>query len=383
MNRSFTNKKRHKAKRKHIERGSGKHHPGVKKRGVSIVGLSIAIVVVLLLVSGGIYTYIKFNKMNHENELSDAERIQIAEEILANDPKEEVDESLDVMTDEEASNVEVSLVTPIPDDLLPEGIYNILLLGVDNLNPEEFDKSRSDVMMMVTLDTINDEIHLTSFMRDIYINIEGHGNNRLNTAILYNGPTGTEETIEKYFGIHTDYYAIVNFAYAAEIIDVLGGVDITLKPGEAIHIDDVEKSGTYHFNGHQAVQYMRLRAVGEGDFERTQRQRLVLSTIAEGLNDITLAEVMSLMNKMPNYVRTDMPAGQMTKFGSLLFSLRSAPIDELRIPVDGEYRMVRRDIHGSNASVLYMNEERMKTNAEIAMDFIYGDNLNSDDIKLD
>jgi len=335
------------------------------------------------VLSGGLYAFSKFDKLSHDDDLSQAERDQMAEELFAEAPIEEVDESLEEMTDAEASEMVISSVTPIPVELLPDGIYNILLLGIDTRDPEEFDRALSDVMMMVTLDTINDEIHLTSFMRDIYIHIDGYGNNRLNTTYMYGGPTGTAETIEKYFGIHTDYYAIMNFAYAAKIIDVLGGVDITLVPGEAIHIDDVTKSGTYHFDGHQAVQYMRLRAFGEGDFDRTKRQRLVFSTIIEGLSDISLGEVMSLTNTMPDYVRTDMPVGQMTKFGRMMFDMRSAPVDELRIPVDGEYRMVRRDIKGTDASVLYMNEKRLETNAGLVMEFIYGDNLNIEDTSQD
>ena len=155
--------------------------------------------------------------------------------------------------------------------LTSDGVYNILLMGIDNLNTEA--SSRSDAMILLSVDTKNNSLKLSSFLRDSYVAIPGYRNAKLNAACVYGGPQLVCDTIESNFGIRIDDYAKVGYDMFIEIIDAVGGVDIP-------EIDEVEvkalaqagfitEPGTnIHVNGTQALAYCRIRKV-QSDFNRT------------------------------------------------------------------------------------------------------------------
>ena len=238
-----------------------------------------------------------------------------------------------------------------------QSTYNILLLGLDTRNASRFDSSRSDVMMLVTMDTEKKTIKLTSFMRDIIIAIPGHSNNRLNTAFVYGGPELTKQMLSQYFGVRVDNYAIINFWAFASVIDGLGGVTVDLKSGELSNLNKniteinnlskkktslVRSSGSQKLTGAQAIGYMRIRHgdAGGGDFERTQRQRTVMTALTTKLKTMNVIQAAELVNTLTQYVRTDMDNGQMIDVAGKLISIgASVQVQQLRIPADGAYRM--------------------------------------------
>ena len=126
------------------------------------------------------------------------------------------------------------------------GITNILLAGTDG-RPGEKD-SRSDSMMILTVDTKNKSLKLTSLNRDTYVNIPGHGYQKLTHAYAYGGINLLVETIENNFEIDIQEYAVVDFYSFMDIVDALGGVEVDVKQNEKNEINKYIKLDTYKWS---------------------------------------------------------------------------------------------------------------------------------------
>ena len=126
----------------------------------------------------------------------------------------------------------------VPDMDKAEGIIDILLIGVDNRDVTKF-TGRSDVMMLLRIDTDKKELKLASFMRDTLVTIEGHDKNKLNTAYNFGSIELTYKTYKANFGLLPDHYMVVNFYGMEDIINALDGVDIDIQSKE---IDNMNKS---------------------------------------------------------------------------------------------------------------------------------------------
>lgn len=216
-----------------------------------------------------------------------------------------------------------------------DGILDILLIGVDNRDSEKF-TGRSDVLMVLRIDTNTKEIRLASFMRDTLVQIEGHDKNRINTAYHFGSIELTYDTMESNFGILPDYYVVVNFYGMEDIINALGGVSIDVTSEEVAwvngltnelnNIDSDGKSahisgpGFQHLNGRQAVAYMRIRKVG-GDVARVGRQQTVLGELFSEAVSIDLGQVPSLISVLAQYVRTDIPLGEMANIATAVLGM--------------------------------------------------------------
>ncbi|MGN0531819.1 MAG: LCP family protein, partial [Eubacterium sp.] len=121
-------------------------------------------------------------------------------------------------------------------------VKNILLLGVDARKGEDATKSRSDSMMIVSIDLKHKAIKTVSFLRDTWVYIPCHeGEQRLNAACTYGGYSGVSDTIEYNFGIKIDGYVVVNFGMFQTLVDSLGGVEIDVTEKEANEINNHQK----------------------------------------------------------------------------------------------------------------------------------------------
>jgi LCP family protein required for cell wall assembly len=269
------------------------------------------------------------------------------------EPDQTADPS-ETLLDETALDNALAAQTAAPI-VLGKSTYNILLLGLDTRDASSFDSARSDVMMLVTMDTDKKTIKLTSFMRDIIVDIPGHSRNRLNTAFVFGGPDLTKQMLSQYFGIKVDNYGIINFWAFASVIDALGGVNVDVKSAELENmnknIDEINRlskkktakmrsGGEQKLSGGQAIAYMRIRHgdAGGGDFERTQRQRTVMNNLTKKLKNMTLPQGVELLNTLQPFVRTDMNQAKMLEVVTKLLSMGGAQVQELRIPADGAYR---------------------------------------------
>ena len=254
---------------------------------------------------------------------------------------------------------EVGFMDPEMDRALRESLErvremrHILLLGID-ARPGET-TGRSDTMVIVTLDGDGDVIKLTSLMRDLYVEIPGRKNNRLNAAYVFGGPSLLMETIERNFGVHVENYVAVNFSMLAELIDQLGGLTLTVEEqylprlnavirqdnlvlGLPQETGQLEQAGTQLLTGRQAQAYARYRyGTKDGDFERTERQREVLTLIFKELSKKSFVELGALAASNLSKVTTNLTLEDVLALAPAVRAMKDAEIRQLRIPADGAY----------------------------------------------
>ena len=222
------------------------------------------------------------------------------------------------------------------------GIVNILLIGQDRREGEE--TARSDSMILCTYHRKTGNVTMTSFLRDLYVPIRGHHSNRINAAYSEGGAALLDDTLRENFGLHIDGNIEVDFSQFAQIIDLLGGVELELREDEAAEINKETGSdlaaGTQVLNGAQALTYARIRKLdADGDFSRTSRQRKVMSALLSRYRDMQWKDLLPLMDQLLPLISTDMNYGKLVLLAmEILPKLSSAQITNQRIPADGTFR---------------------------------------------
>ena len=272
--------------------------------------------------------------------------------------------------------------TPNPIETIPyneispilEGQHHYLLLCTDlwhsPVRPADAQTPRTshgrrrdkygntDGIVLVTLDTRAHRIMLPSFIRDALISKPNGGIGRINYVYNDYGPEALCRVISQHINVKVEKYILFDFTQIANIVDYLGGVDISLNSSEISYLEryavppgsvrsvetgrdlrssGIHRPGVYHFSGHSAVLYMRIRkAGGGGDFMRTQRARTVMSTLADQCRNITWEEAEALVNNvMENNTMSNVNLEGMLEAARFAYGLRDCTIEELRIPPDG------------------------------------------------
>ena len=256
----------------------------------------------------------------------------------------------------------ISIVNMLRSDY----VYNILLIGVDDR--KEGQTSRSDTMMLISIDKQNKQLKMLSFMRDTYVEIPGHGKAKMNAACTYGGPELVMETIEVNFGIEVDNYMLVDFNAFKDIVDNLGGVTVDVEKHEAEFINrtsrqKIDYGEDVKLNGEEALVYVRIRKL-DSDFYRTQRQRKVISAIVESAKKTNPVDLIKTVEGIMPYLETDMSPAQLTVFAESALFYISYDMVQGRVPFDKEYSSKR--INGQD--VLCVDLERTK---ELVHNFIY------------
>ncbi len=233
-------------------------------------------------------------------------------------------------------------------------IKNILIIGTDNRTDTE--RGRADTMILLSFSGHNKTMTMTSLMRDSYVTIPNHGNDKLNAAYAYGGATLLMDTISNNFGIRVDDYICINFKSFVHIADAVGGLKVTVSDAEAEAINVILESevnaimgddpksdflpsgGTFVLNGKQALSYARIRFVGNADFERTERQREVLDLMLDKMKHLSPTSIPSILVKALPELSTNMTTGSLyLKSFELPVKLMSYEIQKLRIPADGTF----------------------------------------------
>ena len=223
------------------------------------------------------------------------------------------------------------------------GIINILLIGQDRREGEDSRQARSDSMILCSFNQKTGQITMTSFLRDLYVPIPGHGSNRINAAYSIGGMDLLRQTIQENFQVCVDGCVEVDFVQFTQIIDLLGGVRISLRQDEADIINQETGSalteGEQLLTGEQALTYSRIRYLDlDGDFSRTNRQRKVMTALAETLRSAQISKVIPTLSKVLPMITTDMKSSQILLLAiELLPQLSDAQIASQRIPADGSY----------------------------------------------
>jgi polyisoprenyl-teichoic acid--peptidoglycan teichoic acid transferase len=240
------------------------------------------------------------------------------------------------------------------------GGTNVLVLGSDARENET--SSRADTIMIAHYHEDNGTFKVTSIMRDTYVDIPGHGYNKINTAFAFGGPDLLRQTIKKNFDIDLQYYAIVDFQGFVRVIDEAFPkgvkVDVEKKMTEADHIGVSIDPGEQYLDGKHLLGYVRFRNDAVGDFGRVDRQQKIVKEVAHQLTSIQkIHKLPKLAGVVKPYVNTNIKTSNLLVMGKDFISGNRADVKTFRIPVQGTYEDRRIDGKGL---VLWIDEEANK-----------------------
>lgn len=306
-----------------------------------LIVLSVVLGVILAaLVAGTIYAENLLGMINYvDPNATQATLSQEEIEALYNETEAE-DEDEEEFTGPVLNEEDVVLETAAPIVVESDNVVNILLIGVDRRKNEA---ARSDSMILCTFNKSQGTITLTSFMRDMYLKIPGYKSNRINVSYALGGMSLLNETISYNFGVESDGAVEIDFSHFEELIDLLGGIELELTSQEANYINKECGSkltaGVQTLNGEEALWYSRCRKVGgDGDFGRTNRQRIVLTKLLNEYKSKSLTELIGMMDDILPMVTTNMTKDEILGYIKDLFPmLATAQIVTSRIPADGAY----------------------------------------------
>ena len=194
----------------------------------------------------------------------------------------------------------------------PDNQVTILLLGSDQRYKGSI--GRTDTIILVTINTEENTVNVTSFPRDLYVYIPGWTNQRINTAFAHGGFKLIQDTLAHNFGVRPDYYVLVNLQAFEHFVNDLGGiyvnVPMTICDDKWGHgLSHCAYAGSQHMYGREALWYVRSR-VTTNDFDRNYRQQLVLGAMLDRLFSLnTLTKIPQLYNTYVNYVTTNLDLG--------------------------------------------------------------------------
>lgn len=309
--------------------------------------ITVSIATAILLIFGGIYFYT--NSM-----LNKIKKVKI--------PKS--NEDLGISSKSHESN---------------EKVINIVFFGLDRRNPDQ--SSRSDSIMVVSIDNVNKKVKVTSLMRDMYVPIPEKGSNRINAAYAFGGPLLSIKTINSDFNLDIKNYVAVDFFGLEKLIDKVGGVQINVSAAEAKvlnnYLNELNKlngdktpdvtAGLQILNGRQAVAYSRIRYVGNADYERTERQRRVLNELFKKLKAQGTVKLPGIISQMLPYVETSLTNSEIMDYALDCMKFNVNSIAQYRLPVDGYFKS--QTIRGMDVLV-----PDLEKNKSLLHEFIYGNN---------
>lgn len=265
-----------------------------------------------------------------------------------------------------------------------DGITNILLVGIDGRYIEK--GNRSDSVMLVTIDSKDKDIKITSIARDTYVDIPGYSTEKLTHAYAYEGIDLLKEVFKVNFDIKIDKYIAVNFVSFMDIMDELGGVEVNIDEKDINevnkYIDDcyeyyynkkdevkkeyITKSGTQRLNGYQALAFSRIRYT-DSAFARDNRHREVAQSVYKEFLKKGPEEYKKCADILLENTKTNISPIQMLNLGYTVFNINDKDIEQLQFPLEEH-----RNGHIINNKKGWVLEWDKEPNIKAWHEFIYG-----------
>lgn len=367
----MTNKRRPDSSERYVDISSGNQVKKVYKKKGRALRITSIILSILLIFGGAIPIALYFGTGTAN--YSTLDDISIKETVAATDGDGNISTSF---TDSEL--------------ISDPKVLNIMLFGEDKHYKKSF--GRSDSMMLLSIDNRSKALKLTSFQRDTYLYIPGHGYDKMTHAYPLGGPSLAIRTVEANFGIKVDRYATVDFRSFKKIINILGGIDIELTDDEIEYINYQmyknnqtsdrytikDSAGVVHLNGREALWYARNRGLSMGednneigldgdDWDRTDRQRKLMDTLFKSIKNASFDKIISIATQVGPYVTTNLKKDEIT--GLLTRSLTYLKYDfkKYNIPQDGLWAYYRYD------GVSYIQITDMDECRRRFIEFVFGE----------
>ena len=250
---------------------------------------------------------------------------------------------------------------------------NVLLMGVD-ARPEE-ERSRTDSIMVAQYDPKEGTAKLISIMRDIYTEIPGYKNYKLNTAFYLGGPELLRETLKNDFDLDIEYYALIDFTGFERMVDALApkGIEIDVEKKMSAHIGVSLEPGLQRLNGKELLGYARFRKDAEADFGRVRRQQQVMNALKDELLSASgVVKLPKLVGIAQPYIQTNLQGADLLEVMQSVVMHRPETIDTLTIPIMNSFTDERYEGVGLALDIDF------ETNKEEIHSFLEGDSLNQD-----
>jgi len=214
----------------------------------------------------------------------------------------------------------------------------ILILGRDTRDTEG-ERGRADTIMLLYLDPEKSTGSLLSIPRDTYVEIPGHGEDKINAAYAYGGEELMIKTIQDFIGSEINHYITLDFQGFIDLVDAMGGVDITIDRPLVDPLSGANLSpGDHHLTGEQALAYTRSRATELGDIGRIQRQQhLFKELIAQKLNVQYLSNIPHYFNILIENTRTDLEVLTILRYSKAALSFNSENFETGIIPTHSDW----------------------------------------------
>lgn len=264
---------------------------------------------------------------------------------------------------------------------LDDDIINIAMFGVDSRNTNKT-TGRSDSIIILSVDTNKKTIKTTSILRDSYVPVTGYGMQKINAAYAKGGPVLAINTLNKNFKLNITEYVTVNFSMLADVIDIMGGIDLEITEKERQQInwligsEDfessyktplVKKSGLVHLNGKQAMHYARIRKI-DSDAVRSQRQAKVLDLLLDKVKKTNISKYPGILKSVMKHVETSLSYSEILSYAPLVSNLGS--IESTYVPDAKQDVNVKGGTY-KNAGWVYRYD--IDAAADRIHEFIYGD----------
>ena len=307
---------------------------------VVIVLLSILLLLLLLMLAAILYVDGMMGLISrHDPSTPTMNEQQMQEYLEANR-----DTTTPDYTGQEINHEDVTWETVDTSVFDDKDVINILLVGQD-LRPGET-ISRADTMILCSLNVEKKELTMTSFMRDMYVQIPGYYDHKMNSAYAWGGMDLINSVIKTNFGITVDGNFTVDFDAFETVIDAVGGITIDLTAAEARYLGNWNygysgqfQEGENLLNGADALTYARVRSIGNADFDRTARQRKVMTALFDKAKEMDLLELHDLLETVLPLLTTNMDNAKIWEYVTdvlpMLTSLKMNP--GIQIPAEGTY----------------------------------------------
>ena len=266
-----------------------------------------------------------------------------------------------------------------------EGITNILLVGTDGEYIEKW--NRSDSMMVVTIDSKNKDIRISSIARDTYVDIPGYSTEKLTHAYAYEGIDLLKEVFKVNFNLDIDKYIAVNFVSFMDIMDELGGVEVNVEEKDIKEINKyidacygyyknkdekdkeyITKSGVQRLNGYQALAFSRIRYT-DSAFARDNRHREVAESVYKEFAQKGVETYKKCAEIILNNTKTNISPIEMMNLAYTVLKINDKDIDQFQFPLE-EYR----NGHIISKQKGWVLEWDKEPNLEAWHKFIFGEN---------
>lgn len=238
---------------------------------------------------------------------------------------------------------------------LGEGFTNVALFGVDSREGDLDKGTRTDCIIVASLNNETKEIKMVSVYRDTLLDLSEGTLQKCNAAYSFGGPTQAINMLNMNLDLDIQKYVTVDFGIVAEVVDLLGGVEIDLKPEEVQYMNEfidetgavagkeahhVSESGVQLMDGVQATTYARIRSTAGGDFTRTERQRLVIEKMVEKIKKSDLGTINSIVDKVLPTISTNFTSTEIITYASffadyVLGENTGFPIDKATDTISG------------------------------------------------